>query len=347
MNRDQFREAVFNRDNRKCVICDEPAVDAHHIIDRSLFDDGGYDVSNGVSLCEQHHIEAEMTLISCEELRSKANIVEIVLPEHFELDLESTEIYDHWGNMILPTGMRIKGELFYQDNVQKVLAQAGLLNKFLKYVKYQRTFHAPWSPNVSKDDRIHKSMFQFTGRPLVCTIKMDGENFNLYPDYAHARSIESKHHDSRSWVKAFHARIAHEIPDNWRLCGENLYAKHSIHYRHLKSYFYLFSIWNEFNRALSWGDTLTYAEILGIQTVPVFCTGTFSNAESLKSTVQREFDQYCKSSRDEVEGYVIRVADEIPYRDFRHLTAKVVRKDHVQTHAFWMNGQIIPNELDV
>lgn len=39
LNRDEFREKVFNRDNHKCVICDKPAVDAHHIIDQSLWDD--------------------------------------------------------------------------------------------------------------------------------------------------------------------------------------------------------------------------------------------------------------------------------------------------------------------
>jgi len=30
--RDIFRESVFERDNHKCVVCGEPALDAHHII---------------------------------------------------------------------------------------------------------------------------------------------------------------------------------------------------------------------------------------------------------------------------------------------------------------------------
>jgi 5-methylcytosine-specific restriction endonuclease McrA len=41
LNRDEFREGVFERDNHKCVICGKPAVDAHHIMERRLFPDGG------------------------------------------------------------------------------------------------------------------------------------------------------------------------------------------------------------------------------------------------------------------------------------------------------------------
>ena len=233
LTRDQFREQVFARDNHKCVICGNPADAVHHIIDRSLFHDEGYYLDNGVSLCKEHHIEAEQTAISCEELRYKAGITQVILPDHFEIEnFETIETYDHWGNIVLPTGMRTPGELFNQENVQKILDQAGFLPSFLKYIKYARTYHALWSPNIQKNDRIHSSMNQFLNRTLIGTIKIDGENSNLYTDYFHARSIDSRHHESRSWVKAFHARIAHDIPKNWRLCGENMYAKHSIHYKH-------------------------------------------------------------------------------------------------------------------
>jgi 5-methylcytosine-specific restriction endonuclease McrA len=37
MTRNEFRQAVFERDNYRCVICGDPAVDAHHIIERRLF----------------------------------------------------------------------------------------------------------------------------------------------------------------------------------------------------------------------------------------------------------------------------------------------------------------------
>ena len=80
LSRDEFRESVFQRDNFKCVICGDKAKDAHHIIERRLFSDGGYYLDNGASLCEKHHIEAEETTLSCEEIRLKAGIENIIIP---------------------------------------------------------------------------------------------------------------------------------------------------------------------------------------------------------------------------------------------------------------------------
>jgi 5-methylcytosine-specific restriction endonuclease McrA len=57
--RDEFRNAVFERDHNKCVVCDSKAVDAHHITDRTELPAGGYVVENGVSLCAICHRLAE------------------------------------------------------------------------------------------------------------------------------------------------------------------------------------------------------------------------------------------------------------------------------------------------
>lgn len=92
--RDQFRRNIFKRDHYKCVVCKELAKDAHHIIDRSLWLDGGYHIDNGVSLCDKHHIDAETGKISCKELRLAANIKNIILPIGFD-DIHE---YDKWGN---------------------------------------------------------------------------------------------------------------------------------------------------------------------------------------------------------------------------------------------------------
>ena len=72
------------------------------------------------------------------------------------------------------------------------------------------------------------------------------------------------------WVKALHGSICAEVPEDWRLCGENVYARHSISYGSLPSYFFLFSIWNGANEALSWEETLEWASLLGLETPPVF-----------------------------------------------------------------------------
>jgi len=91
LNRDEFRESVFKRDNYKCVICSEPAKDAHHIIERRLFTEdfekGGYFIDNGASLCEKHHILAETTELTCEEIRERCGIKNIILLSDFYKDL--------------------------------------------------------------------------------------------------------------------------------------------------------------------------------------------------------------------------------------------------------------------
>ena len=51
LSRDDFRELTFQRDGHRCVLCGAPAQDAHHIIERRLFPDGGYYLGNGASVC--------------------------------------------------------------------------------------------------------------------------------------------------------------------------------------------------------------------------------------------------------------------------------------------------------
>lgn len=93
--RDKWKAAVFKRDGGKCVVCGEPAVDAHHIIDRGQFEDGGYYLENGVSLCSKNHIRAEKGELSCEELRTLAGIKIVILPPKA---LEELGIrFDKWG----------------------------------------------------------------------------------------------------------------------------------------------------------------------------------------------------------------------------------------------------------
>ena len=107
LNRDDFRNSVFERDGHTCVICRALAVDAHHIMERRLFTNGGYFIDNGASLCEKHHLEAEMTTLDCNTIRTAAGITCFILPDHLYSDVE----YDKWGNEILKNGERLQGEL--------------------------------------------------------------------------------------------------------------------------------------------------------------------------------------------------------------------------------------------
>lgn len=112
-------------------------------------------------------------------------------------------------------------------------------------VKYPRTFHLPWSPGVSSDDKVLTDLSGFEGKRVIVTRKMDGENFTGYRDYCHARSIDGNHHWSRDWVKKFWLERSFDLPEGWRICCENMYATHSIKYESLPHYLLGISIWNE------------------------------------------------------------------------------------------------------
>lgn len=334
LTRDEFRESVFERDGFKCVICGEDAKDAHHIIERRLFSDGGYYLDNGASLCSEHHIKAEETTLSCDEIREKANIENIIIPEHFYNDYN----YDKWGNIILPTTKRIKGELFYDESVQKILKQGDILDLFQKHIKYPRTYHLPWS-TMLKDDRILENDDHFIDKRVVVTLKMDGENTTMYNDYMHARSLDYKSHETRKWVKGLWAQIGYLLDDNMRICGENLFAVHSIKYEDLKSYFMMFSMWIN-NKCLSWDETIEYAKIIGLETVPVIYDGIYN-----KEKIIEKFSLY----ENDHEGYVIRIADEFNYIDFRKSVGKFVRPEFRQkvnnSHGHWISKKVEVNGI--
>jgi hypothetical protein len=335
LTRDQYREAVFSRDGQRCVICGAAAVDAHHILERKLWPDGGYYLNNGVSVCEDCHLRAESTEISCNELRQRSGIDYVHLPDH----LCSGEVYDKWGNTILPSGQRLRGELFDDESSQKVLAP--VLHLFTSRVKYPRTFHLPWSPGATSDDRVMADpAVVFGGSEVVVTEKMDGECTTLYRDYLHARSVDGTSHPSRDRVHALHATIAHDIPEGWRLCGENLYAVHSITYAALPSHFLLFSIWNERNECLSWDDTVLWAQLLGLHVVPELHRGPWDEA-----TVRTLDGTGVSQLGGDREGYVVRRADSFHYREFRRSVAKYVRKNHVTTDDHWAHRAVVPNRV--
>ena len=205
-----------------------------------------------------------------------------------------------------------------------------------KYIKYPRTAHFKNSECVTEDDIINNDDI-FVGKKVVASIKMDGECTTLYNDYIHARSIDSSNHESRSWVKNFHNSIKFKIPNNYRICGENLYAKHSIYYDNLDSYFLGFSIWNDKNKCLQWNDTIELFNILNITPVPVFYIGNFD--------YEKIYKIFNTQYKDNHEGFVVRLFGEFYYDYFDKSVLKWVRKNHVTSDTHWSQSKIIKNKL--
>lgn len=117
LTRDEFKQQVFKRDNGECVRCSKPAVDAHHILDRKLWVDGGYYLDNGVSVCNDCHLLCEATIISVEEIRRLAGITTKIVPPGFDLN----GWYDKWGNTIINQYKLVAGPLAEDTGMLRAL----------------------------------------------------------------------------------------------------------------------------------------------------------------------------------------------------------------------------------
>lgn len=206
------------------------------------------------------------------------------------------------------------------------------------YFKYPRTPHLPFSEGVTDDDKRLSSDLHFEAfKEVVITVKMDGENTTVYPDgYCHARSIDSKHQPYHSYLLRDIQNWAYQIPPQMRVCGEYLYAKHSIAYDSLDAFFMAFSVWQN-NLCLSWENTMSVIETLGIHHVPVIYIGKY-NSEFVENLAKKVIE-------DGHEGIVVRNAAAFDRNDFEDNIAKYVRPNHVQTDKHWQFAEIEPNHL--
>jgi hypothetical protein len=336
LTRDSFRAAVFARDQHRCVNCGAEGVplDAHHLVERRLWPDGGYYLDNGATLCDPTcHMLAESTELSCDDIRAKCGIKSAMLPPH----LYPGDAVDKWGNVILPNGLRLRGELFWDESVRLVLLPVAHL--FTRLVKPPRTMHLPWSTGRTKDDRALPDVEFFRGKRVVVTEKLDGENTSVWgaDGYVHARTVDPlAPHPSRDRMKALAAELGPDIPVDWRVTGENIAAVHSIRYENLpphpRWFFRPFNVWNERNECLAWGDVEEWCSLLDLQPVPVLYDGTFDEGviRSLASTTR---------NGDPSEGYVVRLYEGFPFRDYRRAVGKFVRANHNHSHG-WRHQRV-------
>lgn len=205
-------------------------------------------------------------------------------------------------------------------------------------IKYPRTFHVPWSPGRGSDDKVLRDIDHLYEHKLVVTEKMDGENTTMTRNFCYARSLDSKDHESQHYIKGIHARIKHQLPENIRLHGENLFAKHSIKYDDLDDYFLVFAASDiSTNTFLSFDQTQDICHNLRLYMVPVL----LYNARGKEIENRHSF----WDTMDGHEGWVVRNMDEFSIADFKWNVAKFVREKHVQTAQHWKQQKIERNGL--
>lgn len=202
--------------------------------------------------------------------------------------------------------------------------------------KYPRSFHLPYSPNSQSDDKKHATDDHFKGKEVVVSLKMDGENTTIYNDGIHARSLDSKiDSEDRRWIDALRkSKVEGNIPEEFRICGENLFYKHTCYYDNLESMFYVFSIW-EGNTCLSWDETVLWCGMLELIHVPIIYEGVYDRESILK-----EFSKHQNS-----EGFVVRIRQSFDRDSFSSSLSIYVRKEFVIPDAHWRYSKKTLNKL--
>lgn len=206
--------------------------------------------------------------------------------------------------------------------------------------KYGRTYHLPWSPGSTNDDRISNSVDSLLGIDIVITEKLDGENCGMTDNGVYARSHAA--FTTSPWskeVRQLHKlSVEGNLGDGVFLFGENMEGIHSIEYTNLTSYFYMFGV-RDNNIWIPWEGVEEYSYLLDIPTVPVLFKGVINKEEELKDLVQNLVKE--PSSLGGLrEGIVVRNSSLFHNDHFANNVMKWVRKGHVQTDEHWTRNWI-------
>lgn len=210
--------------------------------------------------------------------------------------------------------------------------------------KYGRTYHYPFSPGTTSDDRINHHYWTDVSRidTVIHTEKLDGENNCLSRHGVFARSHAAP--TTSAWSQNIRERwalIKNDLGDV-EIFGENLYAVHSITYRKLEHHFYVFAVRVQ-DMWLSWEEVKFYASMFDFPTVPELIAVKPSDEPSFKEQVMMLVKQPSVLESYDIltekpctcEGLVSRNANEYAVQDFAHNVFKYVRKGHVKTDEHW------------
>lgn len=214
--------------------------------------------------------------------------------------------------------------------------------------KYPRSFHLPWSPGGTSDDKRMLDVSGLVGAPLVVTEKCDGSNLTYTRQGVFSRShSRAPVHASFDLAKATHGQIGHFLSDGLSIFCEYCYAVHSIAYEGLPGYSLVFGVRDD-ARSLwwPWSMVVEQADELQLPTVPLLFEGQVGSERELEelTTSLAQGPSVFGGLR---EGVVVRLAGEFSDEAFPRSLAKWVRRDHVTTDEHWLHQEIKPQKLDL
>lgn len=210
--------------------------------------------------------------------------------------------------------------------------------------KYGRTYHYPFSPGTTSDDRIHHSYWEDVSaiNSIIHTEKLDGENtcLNKIGVFARSHAAPTRH----PWAGCLKERwdvIKNDL-GNLEIFGENIYAIHSIEYKNIEAHFYVFGI-RELDKWLSWEETKFYAALLDFPVVPELKIVSPDNQLQFEKEIldivkdSSRFDSFYPFSDIPctMEGIVSRNTEAYNIEYFKSNVFKYVREGHVKTDEHW------------
>ncbi|MBL7255131.1 RNA ligase family protein [Paractinoplanes lichenicola] len=203
-------------------------------------------------------------------------------------------------------------------------------------MRYPDTLHLPGSPGATADDMVQHDLTWLDGE-LVVTEKLDGGNLTFTRDAMYGRSPDC---DTEPWdrpAKALWAMTSYRIPDDWRVCGESMWARRTIAYSDLPGVFIVFGIWDETDTLLGWDDTVDWATRLELPVVPVlYRGGSLTEARAAWAT---------RRDAASSEGFVVRSAGRIPADEFSVRVLKWVRAEPADAPGARLGATFAVNEF--
>lgn len=212
-------------------------------------------------------------------------------------------------------------------------------------MKYARTYHYPFSPGTTNDDRVNYDYWNDIQQidQLVHTEKLDGENncLNKWGVFARSHAAPTTSPWTAS-LRKYWQQVKNDLGE-LEIFGENLYTIHSLQYTKLEQYFYVFAV-RLHDTWLSWEETKFYAAMLDLPVVPeiALTTKPAVKADFEKSILEIVSGKGAFAPIDTItgepatmEGIVTRNAAAYSTEAFAHNVFKWVRKGHVKTDVHW------------
>lgn len=386
LERHAFREQALDRDGGQCLVpwCGEDADEVHHIIERSLWSDGGYYLNNGASVCNHHHQYAEENYIAPHSFWRWLGVEDIPVPEGTAGD--RIGVPEDRNEQALSFPADGPGTLYAFNKWGEALDTPPHedLRDFHKYPSSRHMLPLYWKSErgtaeerTGRDDTGLTDLEPFVGVPLVITEKMDGGNAMLVKDQENpvrARNGSQAKHQSFDLLKQLYWEndVYSTLPENLQVFGEWLYAKHSIHYGcdcdpecedvasslstavadwyDNEAYFQIFGIFDtRYNLWLSWPETLQWSTDIGFPTIFEYKSSEDFDRPMFedKQTAKRKLLKWAEKTVDGGgEGIVVRSKFGFHYGQFGQRLGKYVRPDHVQpSDDHWKYSEQTQNKL--